>query len=117
MHVHWAKCQARAECYEEEVALTVEEMGYTLCYFEWKKSWWLSLQLEREQSTDPPPIEVSHGLHTYAQCQAHVYDMLIVSYSNQWRGTLTTHALSLDWLHQYPIVADPLSVGPSRGHS
>ena len=34
MRVHWAKCQARADRYEEEVALTVEEMGRTLRYFE-----------------------------------------------------------------------------------
>ena len=27
MRTHWAKCQARADRYEEEVALTVEEMG------------------------------------------------------------------------------------------
>ena len=44
MRVHWAKCQAQAEQYEEEVALTIEEMGHTLQYFEWKKNWWLSLQ-------------------------------------------------------------------------
>jgi hypothetical protein len=30
MRAHWAKCQARAERYEEEVVLTVEEMGRTL---------------------------------------------------------------------------------------
>jgi len=46
MRVHWAKCQARAERYEEEVVLTIEEMGRTLCYFEWKESQWLSLRSE-----------------------------------------------------------------------
>ena len=46
MRVHWAKCQARVECYEEEVALTIEEMGRTLNYFKWKQSWWLSLASE-----------------------------------------------------------------------
>ena len=44
MRVHWAKCQAHADQYEEEVDLTVEEMGHTLCYFEWKKARWISLQ-------------------------------------------------------------------------
>ena len=34
MHVHWAKCQAQAEQYEEEVVLTIEEMGRMLRYFE-----------------------------------------------------------------------------------
>ena len=41
--VQWAKCQARAERYKEEVELTVEEMGRTLRYFEWKRDWWLTL--------------------------------------------------------------------------
>ena len=35
MRAHWAKCQARAERYEE-AKLVVEEMGWTLRYFDWK---------------------------------------------------------------------------------
>ena len=34
MRAHWAKCQARAERYEEEAKLVVEEMGRTLRYFD-----------------------------------------------------------------------------------
>ena len=55
MRVHWAKCQARAERYEEEVALIVEEMGRTLSYFQWKKSQWLSRRPLQEQSPPPSP--------------------------------------------------------------
>lgn len=116
MRVHWAKCQARAERYEEEVALTVEEMGRTLRYFEWKKTWWASLQLEREKSATPPPLDIQQGLCAYAYRQIHVYDTLIVSFVNRWRNTLVFHGLGINWLHRYPLAIDPLSTQPSRGH-
>ena len=82
MRVHWAKCQARAERYEEEVELTVEEMGRTLRYFGWKNSQWLSRQFSRTQSASPPPIEVQRGLHAYSCRQAHIYETLITSFVN-----------------------------------
>ena len=116
MRVHWAKCQARADRYEEEVALIVEEMGRTLRYFEWKKSLWLSLQSIREQSAAPPPTEVCLGLRAYAYRQAHVYETLIISFVNRWRRLLVPHGLGADWLPRYPDATDPLSTKPSRGH-
>lgn len=117
MRVHWAKCQARADRYEEEVALTVEEMGRTLRYFEWKRSQWLSLQLLRKLSPTPPPIDVRRGLDAYACRQAHIYKTLIVSFVNLWRNILVPNNLGSVWLRQYPVATDPLSTGPSRGHS
>ena len=117
MRVHWAKCQARADRYEEEVVLTVEEMGRTLRYFEWKKAQWLSLQPHRKLSVTPPPIKVQRGLDAYACRQAHIYDTLIVSFVNFWRSVLVLNNLGSDWLRQYPVATDPLSTKPSRGHS
>lgn len=117
MRVHWAKCQARAERYEEEVALTIEEMGRTLCYFKWKQSWWLSLGLQRAKSNSPPPADVQHGLSAYAHRQASIYETLIVSFVNRWRKSLISHGLGPAWLSQYPDAIDPLSSRPSRGHS
>ena len=102
MRVHWAKCQARAERYEEEVALTVEEMGRTLCYFKWKKSWWLSLRNERANSSTPPPADVQRGLHAYACRQANVYDNLITSFAGRWGKVLVSHKPRPGWLAQYP---------------
>ena len=117
MRVHWVKCQARAERYEEEVALTVEEMGRTLRYFQWKKSWWISLQSNREKSANPPPVEVQQGLRAYALRQAHVYETLTISFVNQWRKLLTLYGLGSSWLCRYPIATNPLSTKPSCGHS
>ena len=109
MRVHWAKCQARADRYEEEVTLTVEEMGRTLRYFEWKKSNWLSLQSTREESPSPPPIEVCRGLRAYAARQAHVYEVLKTSFLKRWRKVLVPHKLGSKWLLKYPAPADPPS--------
>ena len=117
MRVHWAKCQARAERYEEEVALTVEDMGRTLRYFDWKKSQWLSLQSSRTRSETPPPIEVQRGLTAYSCRQVHVYETLVISFVNLWRKFLVPNGLGSKWLRHYPVATDPLSIGPSRGHS
>ena len=117
MRVHWAKCQARAERYEEEVALTLEEMGRTLLYFKWKQSWWLSLESERAKSTSPPPVDVQRGLSAYAHRQANIYKTLIASFVSRWRKTLRALKLSPAWLSQFPDAPDPFSSRPSRGHS
>lgn len=117
MRVHWAKCQARAERYEEEVALTVEEMGRTLSYFEWKRSWWLTLGSEREKSDTPTSAGVQRGLNAYAHRQASIYETLVVSFVSRWRKSLLSHKLNPPWLSQYPVATDPLSSRPSRGHS
>jgi hypothetical protein len=102
MRVHWAKCQARAEQYEEEVTLTIEEMGRTLRYFEWKKSWWLSLRSERAGSDTPPPADVQRGLHAYACRQANIYEGLIALFASQWRKLLDSQELTPGWLTKYP---------------
>ena len=116
MRVHWAKCQARAERYEEEVELTIEEMGRTLCYFEWKQSQWLSVQSERENSDSPPPPDVQRGLRAYAHRQANIYGTLVVSFANRWRKSLLSLGFSPPWLSRYPVAPDPFSSQPSRGH-
>ena len=106
MCAHWAKCQARAERYEEEVALILEEMGRTLRYFEWKQSWWLSLQSQRGQLKPPPPVDVQRGLQAYALRQANIFDSLIMSFARKWRKTLLFHNLSPPWLSRYPATQD-----------
>ena len=116
MRAHWAKCQARAERYEEEVILTIEEMGRTLLFLEWKRSKWTSLAYERLESKSPPATGVSRGLNAYTERQADVYETLGVSFVTRWRGTLTSHGKNPPWLSDYPPDADPLPSRPSRGH-
>ena len=59
---HWARCQACAERYEEEVELTVEEMQRMLEFFNWKSQWWLLLADAWQNSPAPPDPQVQHRL-------------------------------------------------------
>ena len=111
--VHWSKCQARAERYEEEVLLTVEEMGRTLRYFGWKRDQWLSLIPQHENSSSPP--DVHDGLRAYACQQSHVYDELITLFITHWRTYLSSHSLGSPWLGEYIARINPAAVRPSRG--
>lgn len=97
MRVYWARCQARADRYEEEVMLAIEEMGRTLHYFEWKRSWWLSVVSEREKSGSPPTADLQRGLEAYAHRQAKVYEDLMISFALRWRETLFTHGRHPAW--------------------
>ena len=139
--VQWAKCQARAERYEEEVELVVEEMGRTLRYFEWKREWWLSFVSDRSDESDASggsnapgtssvpgksnvsdksdaslPLDVQGGLRAYAYRQSDVYNNLIASFVGHWRKYLVAHSLGATWLTNYPPSLDPTPTRPSRGH-
>ena len=107
IRAHWARCQARAERYEEEVKLTVEEMRRTLEFFKWKSCWWLSLHNKRADSATPPDPQVQHGLRAYAHRQAATYSSLVDAYVNHWRRFLVEHSLGLEWLKLYPAAATP----------
>ena len=87
IRAHWARCQARAERYEEEVELTVEEMRRTLEFFKWRSSWWLALQDARANSAAPPDPQVQHGLRAYAHRQASMYSSLVTTYVEHSLGT------------------------------
>ena len=105
IRAHWARCQARAERYEEEVELTLEEMRRTLEFFKWKSRWWLSLQDVRANSITPPDPQVAHGLRAYAHRQASIYSSLIAVYVQHWRGFLLEHSLGQQWLILYPTTS------------
>jgi hypothetical protein len=80
IRAHWARCQARAERYEEEVKLTIEEMRRTLEFFKWKSCWWLSLQDARVDPATPADPQIYHGLRAYAHRQASMYSSLVDTY-------------------------------------
>lgn len=112
--VQWAKAQARAERYEEEVQLTVEEMGRTLRYFTWKRDWWLSLRPEITGFDSSP--EVRAGLRAYAHRQSDIYDKLVTLFVNHWRPYLVSCSLGRDWLmeHDSRTCSTPLPSSSAR---
>ena len=101
IRAHWARCQARAERYEEEVSLTLEEMRRTLEFFKWKSRWWLELQDKRLTSAKPPDPQVQHGLRAYAHRQASTYSSLTWIYVNHWRTFLVENSLSRGYARTY----------------
>ena len=116
LRAHWARCQARAERYEEEVKLTTEEMRRTLEFFKWKSSWWLSLQDARMDSATPPDPQIQHGLRAYARRQASIYSSLVDTYVDHWRKFLVEHSLGTEWLKLYPVVSPPAAKSiPTEG--
>lgn len=107
IRAHWARCQARAERYEEEVQLTVEEMRRTLEFFKWKSRSWLALQDLRVDSATSCDPQIHHGLRAYAHRQAALYSSLVDGYINHWRSFLVEHSLGLEWLNLYPLLSTP----------
>lgn len=112
IRAHWARSQARAERYEEEVQLTLEEMRRTLEFFKWKSAWWLTLQNTRASSETPPDPQVEHGLRAYAHRQASVYASLVTIFINHWRKFLVKHSLGTEWLSLYPAPPSPPTTEP-----
>jgi hypothetical protein len=107
IRAHWARCQARADRYEEEAELTLEEMRRTLEFFKWKSRWWLMSQDLRAKSAAPPDPQVQHGLRAYAYRQASMYSSLIPIYVDHWRKFLVEHSLGAEWLRFYPTTPPP----------
>ena len=107
IRAHWARCQARAERYEEEVQLTLEEMRRTLKFFEWKSDRWLESQDQRTTAETSPDLQVQHGLRAYAHRQAAMYSLMVKIFANHWRKFLIERSLGLDWLSQYPVTPPP----------
>lgn len=115
IRAHWARCQARAERYKEEVQLTVEEMQRSLEFFKWKSHWWLTLLNVHADSVTPPDLQVQHGLQAYVYCQASMYSSLVDTYVNHWRKFLIKHSLGLTWLKLYPVQSTPPAKSTTAG--
>ena len=105
IRAHWARCHARAERYEEEAELTLEEMRRTLEFFKWRSRWWLELQDGRAVKLPDPQVE--HGLRAYAHRQASIYTSLVDTYVNHWKGPLIEVSLGLEWLNSYLTTSPP----------
>jgi hypothetical protein len=88
LKVEWAKTQARALCYWEEVELVSEEMCIVLVYFTWKASWW------RNDVGEGSDERVKKGCFAYAERQANVNDQPRQKFSGLWMNGL--RALKMD---------------------
>ncbi|KAH8108919.1 hypothetical protein DFH11DRAFT_1516183, partial [Phellopilus nigrolimitatus] len=103
MRCEWARSQARAERWEEEKILLVEEMRRTLTYSDWKATWWRGQAALRDN--EHLRADIRDGLRAYAQKQAVMWEQLAVSFATRWYKLLASNGLKTDWPEQYRIAA------------
>lgn len=97
MRVEWAKAKARADRWHEEVLLVTEEMHRTICFMEWKATWWL----EQSASRPDAPLYVQRGIAAYAAKQAAVCRSIARSFANRWYPLLEKQQIPIQWPLQY----------------
>ncbi|KAH8111697.1 hypothetical protein DFH11DRAFT_1512691 [Phellopilus nigrolimitatus] len=108
IRVEWAKAQARAERWQEEITLIVEEMRRTLAYCDWKAAWW------REQATVRIVSEVpalASGLQAYAEKQAVTWEGLATSFAAKWYKAITSRGHAIEWPQRYRVAGE--AAGPT----
>lgn len=107
VRVDWTKAQERTKRFEEEIALTVEDMRRTLAFFAWKAKEWERLAELRANATNKPTDEVLQGLQAYAYQQLSMYHALIKSFVSTWHDCLHPKGLGGSWLSGYNDIIVP----------
>ena len=105
LQVEWCKGQERAQRYEEEVQLVVEEMRRTLAYFEWDMREWKAF------GSNPPDVPAADaqtqvGVSSYAFKQADIRRRLMETCLGDWFNILEVHSLGSSWLRRFPRPPD-----------
>jgi hypothetical protein len=100
MRVEWCKATARAERFQEEVELVVEEMRRTLLFFKWTVAEWEQRGAAR---VGEPAIDgdTMTGLRAYAARQAALYCRLVTVFIGDWYECLDRKSLGSSWLSGY----------------
>ncbi|EIN12129.1 hypothetical protein PUNSTDRAFT_61430, partial [Punctularia strigosozonata HHB-11173 SS5] len=97
IRTEWAKTDARAARWAEEVVLLQEEMRRTLHWFEWQASWW---KMQPARRGDAPP-HLRAGLHAYAHKQAAILRKQARNFAGQWIPIMLEHGFSAEWIGRY----------------
>jgi hypothetical protein len=97
LRVEWAKSQANAERWEEELQLVPEEMRRTLAYFEWSASWWS----QRIGARPTASIELQSALDAEARRQEALLRQRIVVFASAWLPYLKRLGLGTSWMSTY----------------
>ncbi|KAF7975075.1 hypothetical protein HWV62_10461 [Athelia sp. TMB] len=82
LRVEWAKCQARAARWHEELMLLKEEMRRVLQFGEWKEQWWKDwIPMREEQDED-----LMEGLRAYALEHADTECQFRMMLESKWKS-------------------------------
>jgi hypothetical protein len=83
LRVEWAKTQARAHRWTEEVDLLEEEMHRILVFVEWKGQWWRQMKDGRLDVMENAAAR--EGFNAYAEHQAVIQETLKTRFEKDWR--------------------------------
>ncbi|KIM81092.1 hypothetical protein PILCRDRAFT_9123 [Piloderma croceum F 1598] len=97
MCVEWAKMKARADCWEEEILLTIEEMRHVIHFLDWHAKWW---QERADLRPDVDPA-LRNGLRAYAAKQADMQQGLAQSFAKTWYPSLVANHFPIEWPSKY----------------
>jgi hypothetical protein len=103
LRVEWSRLSARADRWDEEHTLLVEEMQRTLAYLQWKSSDWESRASLRAADV---PAAVQNGLAAYAAKQASLFNGLAAAFASQWHPVLSQHGIIRDWFDSTGTLKD-----------
>ncbi|KAI9069574.1 hypothetical protein FKP32DRAFT_1559434, partial [Trametes sanguinea] len=90
MRAEWARAKARAERWEEEIELLVEEMRRVVAYFQWQATWW-EQQADRRNGmpfTAPLPLDLMDGVRAFAMKHGEQFRGLAFKCARRWTPLL-----------------------------
>jgi len=94
MRVEWAKVQARAARWHEELLIVQEEIRRVLAFFSWKSSWWVNQASRRVIDNDPALLD---GIRAYAFKQAAIQTRMAKRCASHWLPVLLQHGITPSW--------------------
>ncbi|KAI0689410.1 hypothetical protein C8T65DRAFT_700260 [Cerioporus squamosus] len=101
MRAEWARCKSRADRWDEEKKLLLEEMRRVIAYFNWKAHWW------QKQATRQGGVHawLQRGLSVYAHKQAAIWEALAARTASFWVNKLKELGPQPDWILPYEHLA------------
>ncbi|KAG2046731.1 hypothetical protein BDR06DRAFT_1014480 [Suillus hirtellus] len=80
LRIEWCKARAHANCWTEEVQLSLEEMRHVRAFLSWHATWW---DEQAGRRTGLPDAE-TEGIKGYAKRQASLRRNLQIAFDDMW---------------------------------
>ncbi|KAH9884045.1 hypothetical protein C8Q73DRAFT_661408, partial [Cubamyces lactineus] len=117
MRAEWARSKARAERWEEEVELLVEEMDRVVKFLEAEASQWRLRADRRVHIFSNPrlPFDIADGVRAFALRQVDIYSALARRFACQWTPLLRTLGRPVKWVEAYYTTAGASTSADGEG--
>ena len=103
MRAEWARSKARADRWEEEVELLVEEMHRVVMFLEAESTGWQARADARVRGLSHPRIsfDIEDGVRAFAMRHAAVYQALAFRFASTWAPLLNALGRPPKWSEEY----------------